>query len=144
MRYTAMQTVLLPVTQMAIQRTTRLTIRLDVLVDALRTQPNPVGRRQPTHNLLGTPLLTQVGFDTRDDRRRHLGRHRFGATMRQRLLVDLMGTIAAPPLIARQRPTNRRGRHRPRRGDALLSMPGFLQRVNWVSLMLGQLVIRSQ
>ena len=58
MKYTAVQTVLLTVTQMAIQRTTRLTIRLDVLVDALRTQSNPIGRRQPTHNLLGTPLLT--------------------------------------------------------------------------------------
>ena len=61
----------------------------------------------------------------------------------QRLLVGLMGTIAALPLIAPQLPRNRRGRYRHRRGDALLIMPGFLQSVNLVSLMLGQLVIRS-
>ena len=54
---------LLTVAQMAIQRTARLAIRLDVLVDALRTQSKTVGRRQPTHNLLWTPLLTQTRFD---------------------------------------------------------------------------------
>ena len=51
---------LLTVPQMAIQRTARLTICSDVLVDALGTQPETVGRLQPTRNLLGTPLLTQI------------------------------------------------------------------------------------
>ena len=37
---------LLTVAQMAIQRTARLAIRLDVLVDALRTQSKTVGRRR--------------------------------------------------------------------------------------------------
>ena len=134
---------LLTGTQGAIQRTPRLTIRLDVLVDTLRTQSKTVGCRQPTRNLLGTPLLTQIRFDTLDDRRRHLGRPRLVATTRQRFVVGLAGTIAALPLIAPQLPTNRRGRYRQRRGDALLRMPGFLQRVHLVSLMFGQLVIRS-
>ena len=134
---------LLTVAQMAIQHPARLAIRLDVLVDTLRTQSKPVGRRQPTRNLLWTPLLTQARFDALDDRRRHLGRLRLVATTRQRFVMGLAGTIAALPLIAPQRPRNRRGRYRHRRGDALLIMPGFLQGVNLVSLMLGQLVIRS-
>ena len=134
---------LLTVTQMAIQHTARLTIGLDVLVDALRTQPKTTGRRQPTRNLLGTPLLTQTRFDALDDRWRHLGRLRLGATTRQGFLVGLARPVAALPSIAPQLPTNRRGRHRQRRGHALLSMSGFLQRVNLVSLILGQLVIRS-
>ena len=134
---------LLTVAQIAIQRTARLAIRLNVLVDTLRTQPKTAGCRQPTRNLLGTPLLTQIGFDALDDRRRHLGRLRLVATTRQGFVVGLAGTIAALSLIAPQLPTNRRGRYRQRRGDALLIMPGFLQRVNLVSLILGQLVIRS-
>ena len=134
---------LLTVTQVAIQRPARLAIRLNVLVDALRAQAKPVGGRQPTRNLLGTPLLTQIRFDALNDRRRHLGRRRLGATTRQRFVMGLAGTIAALPLIAPQLPTNRRGRYRHRRGDGLLIMPGFLQGVNLVSLMLGQLVIRS-
>ena len=82
---------LLTVPQMAIQRTARLAIRLDVLVDALRTQPKTVVGRQPTRNLLGTPLLTQTRFDALNDGRRHLGRLGLGATTRQRFLVGLMG-----------------------------------------------------
>ena len=115
---------------MAIQRTTRLAIRLDVLVDALRTQAKPVGRRQPTRNLLGTSLLTQTRFDALDDPRRYLGRLRLVTPTRQRYVVGLAGPVAAPPLIAPQLPTNRRGRYRQRRGDALLIMSGFLQRVS--------------
>ena len=56
---------LLTGTQRAIQRTARLALGLTVLVDMLRTQPKTAGCRQPTLNLLGTPLLTQIGFDTR-------------------------------------------------------------------------------
>ena len=52
---------LLTVTQMAIQRA-RLAIRLNVLVDALRTQSKTAGSLQPTRNLLWTPLLTQTRF----------------------------------------------------------------------------------
>ena len=104
---------------------------------------SPSVHHQPTRNLLGTPLLTQRRFDALDDPRRHLGRLRLGATTRQRFLVGLTGPIAAPPSITPQLPTNRRGRYRQRRGDALLIMSGFLQRVHLVSLLLGQLVIRS-
>ena len=116
--------------QMAIQRPARLTIRPDVLVDALGAQPKPIGSRQPTRNLLGTPLLTQIGFDALNDRWGHLRRLRLGAPTRQGVLVGLAGTIAALPLIAPQRPANRRGRYRRRRRDTLLIMPGFLQGVN--------------
>ena len=69
----------------------------------------PVGRRQPTRNLLGTSLLTQTHFDALDDPRRHLGRLRLGAPTRQRYVVGLAGPVAAPPLITPQLPTNRRG-----------------------------------
>lgn len=89
---------------MAIQHTARLTIRPDVLIDALGTQPKPVGRRQPTRNLLGTPLLTQIRFNALDDRRGHLGRLPLVATTRQRFVVGLARTIAALPLIAPQLP----------------------------------------
>ena len=54
---------LLPVTQMAIQRPARLATRLNVLVDALRTQPKPVVSRQPTRDLFGALLLTESRLD---------------------------------------------------------------------------------
>ena len=78
-----------------------------------------------------------------DDRRRHLGRLRLVATTRG-FVVGLAGTIAALSLIAPQLPTNRRGRYRQRRRDGLLIMPGFLQRVNLVSLILGLVVPISE
>ena len=52
-------------------------------------------------------------------------------------------SIAALPAIAPQFPVNRRRTYSQRRRDALLILSGFLQRVNLVSLILGQLVIRS-
>ena len=51
--------------------------------------------------------------------------------------------IAALAPIAAQLPQSRRGRHFDRRCDGLLIVPGFLQGVNLVSLILGQLVILS-
>ena len=44
---------------------------------------------QPTRNLLGTPLLTQIRFDALNDRRRHLRRLRLVATTRQRFAGGL-------------------------------------------------------
>ena len=114
---------------MAIQRTARLAIDLDVLVNPLRTQLKPIQAE------ICSGLLTQVSLDTLDDRRGHLGRLRLAAPTRQRFLVGLAGPNDAPQLS-----TNRRRRYVHRRRDALLIVPGFLQRVNLVSLMLGQLV----
>ena len=48
----------------------------------------------------------------------------------RRYVVGLAGPVATPPLITPQLPTNRRGRYLQRRGDALLIMSGFLQRVS--------------
>ena len=128
---------------MLIQRTAGRLIGPDVLVDAFRTQPKPVGGLQSARDLLWTPLLAQRRFNLLDHRRRHLGHFRLLATTHQGVLMRLAGTIAALAAIAAQLPRNRRGRHRHRRGDRLLIVADFLQRVNLVSLMLGQLVILS-
>ena len=70
------------VAQRAIQRPARFAIRLNVLVDALRTQPKPVGCRHPTRNLLGTPRLAENRFDALNDRQGQLGRLPLVATRR--------------------------------------------------------------
>ena len=134
-------TFLLTVSQMAIQRTAGLSIRTNMLINALRTQPKTALGRQPTRNLLRTPFLAQIRFDPFDYLRRHLGHLRLLLTPRQGVLVGLAGTVAALATIAAQFPADRRGRHRQRRRDGLLIMPDFLQGVDLVSLTLGQLVI---
>ena len=55
--------------------------------------------------------------------------------------MGLVRAIATLTSIAPYLATNRRGRYAQERGDVLLDMPGFLQGVNLVSLILGQLVI---
>ena len=82
---------LLAVAPMAIQRTARLTIGPNGLIDALCTQSKPLGGFQPTRNLLWTPLLTQIRFDALDKGRPHLGHLGLLATTHQRFLVGLVG-----------------------------------------------------
>ena len=128
---------------MAIQRTADLSIRTNMLINALRTQLKTALGRQPTRNLLRTPFLAQIRFDPFDYLRRHLGHLRLLLTPRQGVLVGLAGTVAALATIAAQFPGDRRGRHLQRCRDGLLIMPDFLQGVNLLSLTLGQLVILS-
>ena len=89
----------------------------------------------------GPPLLAQSRVNLLDHLRRHLGHFSLLATTHQGVLVRLAGAIAALATITVQLPRNRRGRHLHHRCDRLLIVADFLQRVNLVSLMLGQLVI---
>ena len=101
-------TFLLTVSQMAIQRTAGLSIRTNMLINALRTQPKTALGRQPTRNLLRTPFLAQIRFDPFDYLRRHLGHLRLLLTPRQGVLVGWAGTVAALATIAAQFPADHR------------------------------------
>jgi len=125
-------------TQVLMQAPARAFVRIDVLVDPLVADDDPVFRLEPSARLIRAPIETEQSLDACPIARREPGAD-FGCAPRHGHGVRLLRPVAARPAVAAEFTTHG-GLVRPDfRGDLGLIPSGFHTGMNLISLFMGEL-----
>lgn len=130
-------------TQTAVQIPAGVFIGVEILVDPLMADAHPLLLLQSGHNLLRAPCLADQPFDMLPDARVKTGLGLFSAS-RQGQAVGLLRPIAFQPLIALEFKGDRGLVSGQRRGNRRRVEASFLQNINLISFLLGQLRVAAQ
>ena len=126
---------------MGMQRATGGPVGTNMLINTLMRKRKMMLAKQPSADLLGTPLQAQFALDDTTPVSRPFIRPAFMEVSLLRLLMSGAGILSVATFVAAQLPRNRRGVRFHDFSDALLAMTSFFQRPNFVSLGKGQLAI---
>ncbi len=115
-------------TQMGIQRATGHPVGTDMLINTLMRKRKPMMPKEPSTDLLRTPLQPQFALDETTPVARPFIRPAFVVVSLLHLLVSGAGMVAIVAFVTAKFSRDRRGVRPHDFSDALLAMTGFSQR----------------